>query len=338
MPDGTKIIIRNEDDAWVVLERALDGEFDDLDDISVELDGWPSTDMWLGAGKAAIYPGVMRGFLALQSGLHHSYGIIQNGDPSILRLTNEEKRFLEIVVHVDEGSSDYKVDWQKALHKVIERMSEKMEPKHWIGITCILGVLYFGTSGYKEYLQYQMETRKAEISAEEQAALFGHLQFMGAQETERMALLNRALDEISGLSGVPDQSDEAKKQVLQSLSQYGNLSVGGIDLAPDDVNEVLKRARSRSVERELTGEFLVLQVDTTAFDGFRVRLLHVESGVEFWARLYDALVSEPQRHIIQDAEWGKHALYGRVDVTQRGDKIVDAIIREVTEPEVDDIG
>ncbi|HET9646181.1 MAG TPA: hypothetical protein VFP68_23145 [Burkholderiaceae bacterium] len=98
------MVVRSEEEAYALLQNALDGTLPPWAEL--QFDGWPRLEIYL-KGKEfdrSITPPLMRGLLELQKGIYQSYGAAKYDNPT-KRLSDEEKKALEIIVRVEGGST-----------------------------------------------------------------------------------------------------------------------------------------------------------------------------------------------------------------------------------------
>ena len=113
---GEVIIIRSEEDAYQVLERAYRGKINNYAEL--KFDGWPTLNLHPKGKKfdQSITPTVMKGLIELQRGIYKSYASAGYGNSS-KRLTEIEKTELEIKVDVKKGSSSFDINFQEIATK-----------------------------------------------------------------------------------------------------------------------------------------------------------------------------------------------------------------------------
>ena len=141
----------------------------------------------------------MKGFIDLQQSIYRSYALVRYNSPNIRALTAEEKSALEIQVKVDEGSSKYEVNFQELFLKFIDLVGGEMEPIHTTTIVLGIGVMYFGSSSLKSYLEHRREVLSSELKNKEQIKLIESRNFADEQETERTKILSESLMRSRGL-------------------------------------------------------------------------------------------------------------------------------------------
>lgn len=75
-------------------------------------------------------PSLMKGFIDLQNAIYRSYAQIKYNEPSILKLSKQEKDELELEVKVIDGSSGFEVNVQELFEKLITLLAGKITSKH----------------------------------------------------------------------------------------------------------------------------------------------------------------------------------------------------------------
>ncbi|GAB4374291.1 MAG: hypothetical protein Kow00114_36750 [Kiloniellaceae bacterium] len=326
---GGGIVIKNEEDAWAVLKRALAGEFDNFETVDLRFEGWPRLKIKLDIEGPIIRPSLMRGIVELQQSVYRSYAIAKYGEPAINRLTKDEKAALEFDVKVSEGSSISEIVGEEAFQEFLTALADKMTPEH-IVITLLGGALILaGQSVWKQYLQGRTEERREEASNKKQRDMLEHLQFAQRQETERMKILARAMQASPSLNQIDEEAEESKRDILKSIPEEATAHIAGAELNGEVARELIKNPRRPSEEITFQGDYTILRVDTTAPDGFRVRLQRLGEEETLTAGVRERLLSEAHRQIIREAEWAKAPIRVTISAKRRGDDIVEATIREV---------
>lgn len=325
-PEGVEIVIRNEDDAWRVLSDALAGKYEDLEDMDLRLDGWPRLKLKIDFPGPIITPSMMRGIVELQASVYRSYAIIRYESPNANKLTKEEKEALEFKVEVTEGSSLSDIIGEKAFQEIVNSLIDKMDPVHIIITVVGVALIFVSGSVIRAYLQERTEQRKGELAAGERRDMLEHLKFMSKQESDRMKLLANAMQEEPVLSQIDEVAESARHEILKRTPEDQELEIAGAAVDGKVARELVKNARKKAEEIEFDGEFVILRVDTTAPDGFRVKLKSVDDELALTASVQDIMISQKQRKIIQDAEWAKVPVKVTIQAKQRGEYIVEAVI------------
>lgn len=326
---GEEIVISSEEDAWNVLEMALLGAFENVEHPAIRFDGWPRFQIRLSVPDATITPSIMEGFIELQDAIYRTHAILYRGSADLRPLTRDEREGLEFTVKVEGGSSIFEIDGQQAIEELLKVLAAEMEPTHWIIVILSVSVLFFGRLAWKDYLEERAKTRGEEIKSREKRELIENLRYLSEQETERLKILATALGESDRLPAVEEVIDDGRKAVLKSIPEGVSAVLGDAEIEGVQARELAKSERRRSEEVTVEGTYAILRVDTTAPDGFRVRLQNIHDETTLTAGVQDIMISEPQRVIIREAEWAKVPIHVRIDAKLRGDQLIDAVIKDV---------
>ncbi|WP_060507202.1 hypothetical protein [Pseudomonas sp. NBRC 111124] len=320
MADAIKI--RNEDDAFKVIQEFLDGaRFKG----GVELEGWPKLKVRLVGDKfeSSITPSVMKSFIELQNVIYKSYAIAQYDTDDTRRLSKEERDELEIEVKVEEGSSIFEVDFQEVLIKFAEKAGETMPPEMMVVTILGLGVLWAGKTSYAAYLNYRKDVRAAEAKTEEQRDSLSTIEALSKQETARLEVLNRLLVAQPRLEIVSRQVYDARTEMLKGFSTADEATVSGITVSGDIAQELVTNARRKAAEKRLDGFYRIVRVDSSNPDEFKVKIRKHRSTEEFEAIVEDTSLNEEKKEVLQYAEWERTTVFLSINA-----KILDGAIKQ----------
>lgn len=323
------IVIRNEDDAWKVLEAALGGEFDDSERPEIRFQGWPRLQIRLEIADSTITPSIMAGFIELQTAIYRTHAILYRDSIDLRPLTRDEREGLEFTVKVEPGSSNFDIDGQQVIEELLRVLASDMDGVHWVITIVSVALIGFGRLAWKDYLEDRAKTRSEEIKSRERRETLENIRYLSGQETERLKTLVRALGESDRLPRVDEAVDEGRRAVLKSIPEHVHAVIGGAEIDGAQARELAKSERKRSKEVTIEGNYSIRRVDTTAPDGFRVRLQNIDDETSLTAGVQDVMISEKQRAVIREAEWAKRPVWARIFAKQRGDQFIDAVIEEV---------
>jgi len=316
------IKIRNEDDAFKVIQEFLDGaRFKG----GVELEGWPKLKVRLVGDKfeSSITPSVMKSFIELQNVIYKSYAIAQYDTDDTRRLSKEERDELEIEVKVEEGSSIFEVDFQEVLIKFAEKAGETMPPEMMVVTILGLGVLWAGKTSYAAYLNYRKDVRSAEAKTEEQRDSLSTIEALSKQETARLEVLNRLLVSQPRLESVSRQVYDARTEMLKGFSTADEATVSGITVSGDIAQELVTNARRKAAEKRLDGFYRIVRVDSSNPDEFKVKVRKHRSSDEFEAIVEDTSLNEEKKDVLQYAEWERTTVFLSINA-----KVLDGAIKQ----------
>lgn len=324
MPALPSLSITSEDEAFALLKGLIDKSIS-LPNELVTFNGWPKMSIRLQGEnfKSSLTPDLMKAFIELQSNIYRSYALTKYNSPNVRSLTQEERKQLEIVVTVSEGSSILDVDLQGVLEKMAVEMVGKMEPTHLVVTILGIGLVWAGHSAYNKYLDSRVQIRQTEVKSEEQRAMIEHLKFSSEQETERTRLITNLAAENSKVANVAALADDTRAELLKRGSKADTFEMQGVTISGGIADELSKNARRKSEEIRLDGEYRILSVDSSNPDEFKVKLRCLSSKTEFIAKVQDKTME--QRHIeaLKSGEWSREPVSMHINA-----KSMDGIIRD----------
>jgi hypothetical protein len=310
------LVIHSEAEAYQLLEQALSGRVPPFGEVRFE--GWPKLEIHL-RGKdfnSSLTPPVMKGLLAFQKGIYQSYAAAKYEDPS-KRLSDEEKRALEIVVKVEPGSSDLKVDFQELAAELIKQVGGKMDSQTILIVVLTFLVLYFGSTTLKSYLDDRKELRLREVSDETQRRTLEALEFNSAQETDRIRILAEAIGSRPQLQNVAAIAHDARTELVKGIGEADEATISGVSLTGKAAVTLVKNARRQSEEIRLDGLYRLVRLDWSDPAHARVKVWNLNTGLELDATLQDSMTGA-YRRILQEAEWSRKPVRLQINARRTG--------------------
>lgn len=317
--------IENENDAWAVLQEALEGRIPaDLAEISFV--GWPTFQVKLrGEGfQSSLTPRIMDAFIQLQRDIYRTYAQIYLGRPTAAALTNDEKAALDFFVQVGPGSTDLKAIFDKALEKLTTGMVSKMEAKHWTIVLVSVAVMWGGNSCLNTYLQDQKDQRQVQAQ-----------QFAQELDYKRNELLVQAMDMRPELRETREDMREFYNALLKVSTRADSVEMGGHTIPKGLAKDLVRKPRERSQEVQLNGVCRILKVDSSKAQNFYVDI-RLEDGRTCTAELQEGFIADKERNlaIIRDAEWQKKPVYLTINGHELRGEITKAVIIDAKDAEL----
>ncbi|WP_246033034.1 hypothetical protein [Falsirhodobacter xinxiangensis] len=342
--DSQAFNLATEDDAWDFLDRFTKGLVEVTDVAQVTFGDWANISVYIPGKRynSAITPYMMQGWVELQRSLYRAYALAASGKADAKRLTERDKEILELVVKVDEGSSDQKVDLQAILEKVASSMVDKMTPTHITAVIVALGLLYAGTTATTTWLNNQKEIKLAEIAqqvettrSEERRESLNAIVSLAGRDLERLQILEEVAKEVPIVAEIEEQASAGRDELVRHVTKTDAV-VNGVPISSAAGQSVTSAVRTQAVEERLDGVYTIRGTDTTAATGFRV-LLSDKQGREFTAEVADVLTTVDDRNAIQNAEWSKVPLFLTMNAKLRRGEVVEAKIMSARpyDPETD---
>ncbi|EMO6897618.1 hypothetical protein QDZ16_000095 [Pluralibacter gergoviae] len=334
-----EVVIRNEDDAYALLERIVDKNIN-AEKLNIEFEGWPNLYVRLKGEQfeSTITPTIMKAFIELQAGIHRAYATAAYGTPNAAKLTKSERQMLEIVVKVEPGSSIFTIDFQEMFEKVCGDLIGKMDGTQTLIAIICFALLYFGNSAYKNRLQTRKEIRSEEIKSEEQKALLDNMRFAQEQETERARIMANVAATNPRVHTIEALAQNTQAELLKRSATADSIEIQDIQLTGRQAEELAKNARKPVIDIRLDGLYRILSVDSTDPDGFKVKVRSRASGDEFIAVVQDETLDRAYKQALQRGEWQKKPVELIINAKQRtsDDSIYAAKIIKANLPESPD--
>jgi hypothetical protein len=322
--------IGSEEEAWDLFQRALAGEFADKPLIP-RFEGWPSQEItfWVGDKHEVLTAPMMEALLDYQRGLYRSFLFLTEDTTNLRRLSEEKRARYEVEFQVGEGCTKLIPDFGGILDKLIGASVPHMTGTQLTIVILGLALMWGGGGAWRAWLKHRGEVAAGEANSEITREMLANQRFASSAETERLQVLTSALINATGSSALIEASDEAKSGILRAASRVDATEVGGATIEPEVARRMSRRSRAEPEQNVLDGAFEVLRNDSAPNTRFRVKLRHVDTGMEFFAHIRDALLAGDDREIISQAEWDQRPFWGRVEVRlSRGD-IIEATVVQV---------
>jgi hypothetical protein len=300
------IRITSADDAWMYLEMATKGE-GLPDDFDIVFDGWPKMEIKFNGKdwKGTVPTRIMQPLLDAQKDLHRTYVMMAYGYPNLRKLTEEDRDNLEIVVKVNEGSSEYIAELAEHFTEIAKQAVGKMESKH-ILISILGCATIWGGS----------EVAKAKLSADLEATKSEQAVHLSQQETERLKIMASAMKQSTVIAETKTNFEATQTKMLKAVKPGDSVVIRDVPINSVQAAEITQKDRAESIEKYMSGTFRVLANDASKESGFRIKISRFEDGLTFYADVPLSL-NEDCKSLIQKAEWNK------------GNQLVDLDIRAV---------
>lgn len=314
-----KIIIKNEDDAWELLDKLVKRS-PIAEHIDLIFKGWPRFELKF-HGKdwqSSIPTRLMPPILDIQKDIYRAYAYLHYGERNARRLTDDEKAGLEIVLTVSNGSADIQAIAESIFNKLVEGAVTKMEAKHYITLLLGLGIVWGSTSSWNAWLDHQVEQKKIESQ-----------RFQSQEETRRMQLLAKVASGNGNLAEFIESDAENKNKLMRTLKRTDKLEIGGTIVDGTLAQEITHKPRELSKEIRLDGEFRIINVDSSDFDGFRIKVKQVSTGRELQVQIPSGHLTMKQEAILASAEWSKQPVYLAINAKELRGQITTATIINV---------
>ncbi len=320
-----QLTIRNEQDAWDLLHQVLDnGAPEGL--FEVVFKDWPVLEIKLNGEKfhSSLTAKLMEGFIDLQKNLYRAYAQYYYKKSSSLYLTDLDKKSLDIIFKVSDGSSDVKADCVRALDSFVKGVTTKMNGTQ--SLLAILGVslMIAGSTCFYFYIDSQ-----AKIKSLEQTTL------LSKEESHRMEIFAKALEKEPSLTYVVSDVENSYDGIIRGATEAESLIVGRHTIPKDLALGLLKKTRTKSTQTQINGIYKVNEVNNSLERAFKVEVSNGED--RFQATLSESVITAgSSKDILQKALFDRKPVFLYINANLlRGDisKAVIVGVEEIKEEE-----
>ncbi|MBY5866004.1 hypothetical protein [Rhizobium leguminosarum] len=329
------LFIDSEDTAWRILKDILDNRIDS-DGVILDFGNadWAKVHFNFkgSAFHQTVTASMMRGLLEYQYAFYRTAALILKDDSRINRLTDDNRRDLEFVFEVKEGSSDLLAGGVEQLAELGKSAISKMSGRQ-ILIGLLVGAIVF-CGGYtlNNHLDHEFELEKIDKDHQDKKDLYDFLGKIVLDNKEKTETLKRALDESAVAKEAAALNSAAIGEILRSNDNAEEISIQGTALGSKAIRELTRSSRSKSRSIMIRDTFTVKAVISDDVNNFTVRLERVSSGEVIVASLEDPLLSESAQKAISRAEWSAKPVMVHISARQVGDQIKDARITKAFTP------
>lgn len=289
--------ILTESDAWLLLEKTLADDIPiDAEVFRLRIGSWPVLHLKLDGEnfQSSISTKMMVAFLELQKNIYRAYAKMKYDIANGRLLTNEDKAALELMIQVNQGSSEFWAYLEDLGKKLVEGAIVKMEAKHYVILSIATILTIGGTVAINKYIVEQTERKQIEAQIS-----------LSKEETRRLEIMREASRQVPYVGTNIDMTEEVVNKIFKGAATAESITIGGHTFNKEQVGQLIRAERSISTEVRLDGEYRILKVDSSNIDFFRVELRD-DTGRKFWAELKDYTVTkEKNKELLQEAEWNK---------------------------------
>lgn len=310
-----EVIVRTEEDAWRLLQQAVDGG-GFPESIRLRFDGWPSfrLDVKGRDWNSTVPTRVMPSLLDVQKDINRVYASIQYSEPNLRRLREDEKDDLEIVVKVKKGSSIFNADLWHQFTKMAEAAVGRMNGSEIVLTVVGVALTIAAPVMFKSWLSSRQQQREIDSRLE-----------LSREETARLRVMAEAMRQQPVVESARADADATNSKLLKSTKTGDVMEIGGVAVSSEEAREVAQSERDRSQEVQLEGDFAILGNRTDRGDGFRITIRRMSDGLTFGADVPLELPHEQQK-TIQEAEWSKNLVWLSLEADMLRDSITRATV------------
>lgn len=328
--------ITSEAEAFEVLQRLVESS-ESEEGLLIQFEQWPKLELTFTGPQfnRTITTGVMKSLLEVQKSVNSSYALAVYGEANTHKLTEDERKQLELVVQVNDGSSKYSSEYWDLLNKTIVMVVDKMDPQT-LAITVIgLALAWSAQSVWKKHIISKKEQRMAELANDRDKEQLAGLAALSSEETRRLEIFERAVQQSRIVGQFEEISEEGQDAVLKAAREAETATIQGMEVSGAEATQLAKVARRRAVERTVVGEYYVRMLSSEPRDVHRLLLTPVDANQqEIAALVNDHEIDQALREALKQAVWDRSSLRLSLEVRMLGDEITRAFVSSLVEPDV----
>lgn len=293
-----EVIIRNEQDAWNWLRKALDNSPDLDQPVDLKFDGWPILNLHFSGHDfdASVPTRIMPPLLDAQKEIHRLFCLLRYGEQNLRKLTNDDRERLELVVKVEKGSSEFLTNLAEKLEEIGKSAVSRMESKHIL--IAVLGGALMWTSevAWKAWLDQQAKVKEVETRVQ-----------MSQLEKEKLALFQRAVKADPALKDVSNGIDDFRNDALHKMKPADSFAVPNTNIEVDGryAADITHKPKEQSHETRIDGEFVIQSVASGETSGFKLKVKRVLDGKLIAISIPADALNNEQIEILKNNEWAK---------------------------------
>lgn len=318
--------IDGEAKALRVLQDALEGEFADKN-VVLSFSNWPIIEITL-VGKgydSTVTSDIAEALIEIQNAVNRSYARYVHGSANARTLTAQERQNIKFKAKVRRGSSAIEVNLGDFATRLAQELVGKMDSTELMITVVGLAMVAGSTLVSKAYLKHKSDDKKVDVDTK-------HALAMSEQETKRLEIVARAMAAKPGLKHTRDEFDDARHEILRSVGDAKSLTVNGVELPRDAANQLAATPRTKSEEVQKNGHYFIQKIDWQLLEDVKLSLKSEDGNEVFVASLSQERVTEEQREILKEAEWGRKAIYMSINATVLRGEVTTARIIAVSWP------
>ncbi|MDP3438123.1 MAG: hypothetical protein Q8R95_00825, partial [Azonexus sp.] len=321
------LLVSNDEQAFALLEKAFNNELG-YKPYKVKFNNWPVLKIKLeGDGyDGTITADMAAGLVEFQHAMNRSYARLVHNSANARVLSSDEREALKFKAKVEKGSAIYEINLGPWAEQLVMGAINKMNPEHLVMTTVGLAIVAAGTLTAKWYLSHRSEDKKVESELQTRIV-------MSQEETRRHEILVKALTQKPVIDFARQDFDVARTGLLKGVGDAEKLTLSGIEISNEAAHAIARAKRMESKEIQINGNYKILRVDWQQEDEVRLKVLNIESSLEFMASCTDKSLEKDQISLLQDAEWSRSTVYLSINATElRGEITTATIVNVVKQP------
>ena len=256
MSEVVELVVRSEEEAAQYFEQALAGVFDNRS-VLIKFDGWPKLDIDIEGERyhSSLPTGVLKALIDYQAGINRAYASIAYGKTA-KSMTEEDRKEIELVFDVKEGSTDTETELWGALNSLGARAIERMTGKQLV--TTILGAAFLASFTYASV--HWMDTQAA-IQA----------------DANKQQMVTQILHQNEHLAQLQVDMGKTAMSLVKGAYDANKITYGDVELSKPQIEAINQRGREATAVSRIDGPYEIVQLKRFE-DKWRVVLYSERTG------------------------------------------------------------
>jgi len=303
-----EIKITSEEDAFNLLSKLVDG-FKLEESFEVKFESWPRFVIRIKGDDfdGTIPTRVMPALLELQKEVHRTYCRTTYNDNNTRKLTKKEREDLELLVHVDKGSSIFETLLNEQITKILQGAITKMTPEQITAIIIVFGLSVTSVVFWKVWINFRTKEKELDHTIE-----------LSRLEKEKMELISKAVQKFPETQNASEGMDHVRNEILTKMKSDDNLEIDTstkqnsyptpVHINGDQASKITHKPREKSVERLIDGEFFLRTVDFTRTEGVRAEVERLPDRYSFRADIPLGVLKHDQMEALKNNSWNRKSV------------------------------
>lgn len=320
-----EIIISSEDEAFLLLGKALAREISDTAHITFK--GWPVFNLTIEGGdfNGSIPTRIMPPIMDLQKEIHRIYCRARYNTEDTKKLTSEERELLELVVSIKPGSTKFATDLFNALNEIIK--NSNMSGTQVLILLVTISTLIASSVGWKDWLGAKEREHGQEATTE-----------LSQQETERLKLVTDALTRIPELKHNKEAITNFQSALSKKLKPSDQIKINGESIITGErAAEIVPAPKESAKEIRLDGKYVINEVKFPQKYGgdYRFSVTRLLDDKSFMVDAAPDILSTEQMEILKESGFSVKHVNMQINAREYRGHITDANMISIEWPNKD---
>src|SRR5262249_50079450 len=152
------------------------------------------------------------------------------------------------------------------------------------------------------------------------------------EETKRIALITKALEQHPGLKPVEEMAYESKEPLARAVAPVGNARMSGAPMTGEEAKGILSNPRKPRKGKRIDGIYEVIQIDNESPDGYIGRVRNDKTQEEFMVSINRAELTDDDIDVLFKALHDKTSVHALINAFFVGDTVSHASIMRAYVP------